>query len=128
VIAATIFYIFYETLSILTFGIINDRITPTSPQFVEWSKNFTNGGCGVIDMTDSLHNACLNACGYLTGPFFIYIFTVYRNKVMPFVSSKNASAIKVQDSQIFNGCSMGQIIKISLIRILLFALANFILS
>ena len=47
---------------------------------------------------------------------------------MPFVSSKNASAIKVQDSQIFNGCSMGQIIKISLIRILLYALANFILS
>ena len=95
-IAASIFYIFYEVLAIITFVIINDRITPTSPEFLNWSKNFTNGGCGVMDMTDSLHNACLNACGFLTGPFFIYIFTVYRNKVMPF--DKNTSKIKVQDS------------------------------
>ena len=124
-IAASIFYIFYEVLAIITFAIINDRITPTSPEFLNWSKNFTNGGCGVMDMTNSLHNACLNSCGFLTGPFFIYIFTVYRNKVMPF--DKNTSKIKVQDSQIFNGCTKTQISKISLIRILLYALANIIL-
>lgn len=88
VISLLVFYISYECLAVLTFHYINQFITPTSANFLMWSKNFTEGGCGVIDLQFSLQNKGLNDCAYLTRPFMIYIFSVYRDKVIPFQKIK----------------------------------------
>eukprot|EP00355_Strombidium_rassoulzadegani_P006459 CAMPEP_0168618296 /NCGR_PEP_ID=MMETSP0449_2-20121227/5999_1 /TAXON_ID=1082188 /ORGANISM="Strombidium rassoulzadegani, Strain ras09" /LENGTH=33 /DNA_ID= /DNA_START= /DNA_END= /DNA_ORIENTATION= len=31
-----------------------------------WKKNYSDGGCGELEMTYALQNACLNGCAYLS--------------------------------------------------------------
>lgn len=121
VIFASTFYVLYEIAAIFTFFHINGIVTPTSKDFLLWSNNYHAGGCGVLNMQFSLQNICLNGCGYLTGPFFIYIFTVYRSKVNPF-----GKDVKIHDSQQLDGPR--SIAKHSFLRLILVAIANLIWS
>lgn len=61
-----IFYISYESLSILTFLIIDQKLPINSDTVVQWRNNYEKGCNKEMDMTYSLQNACLNSCGYLT--------------------------------------------------------------
>ena len=75
------FYMAYEVVSIITFVVINNRLTPDSAEIIEWVANY-NKDCGELDMTYSLQNACLNGCAYVTFPVFAYICTIYRNRLI----------------------------------------------
>ena len=73
-------YVFYEVLSIVIFLIINSKLTPDSEQIKEYKHNYFLGGCGELDMTYALQNACLNGCAYLTIPVAMYI-SLYFHKI-----------------------------------------------
>jgi len=49
----TLFYVIYETTAIITFIVINNRISEDSEEFIFWKTNFELS-CGELDMTDAL--------------------------------------------------------------------------
>ena len=59
---ALVFFIMYEVVSIITFRQVNDKYTEDSAEVILWKKNYKDGGCGELEMTYSLQNACLNGC------------------------------------------------------------------
>lgn len=75
------FLVFYMAASIVTFKIIDAKYTPESPTVQAWIKNFSTR-CGKLDLTYSLQNASLNGCAYVVLPVFMYIFTLYRNRIL----------------------------------------------
>ena len=76
---ATLSFVAFEILSILTFFKINKKVN-NSPDLEKWKKNYEQGGCGVLDMTYALQNASLNGCGYLSLHWAAYVFLLYRDK------------------------------------------------
>jgi len=55
----------YEALAIVTFIFIDKKITGSN-ELAMWKKNYSDGGCGELEMTYALQNACLNGCAYLS--------------------------------------------------------------
>jgi hypothetical protein len=80
VVIVGLLYIFYEAASIGLFIYVNNVLSPDSDTIKKWKNNYTDGGCGELDMTYALQNACLNGCGYMTLPVFMYIALYQRNK------------------------------------------------
>jgi hypothetical protein len=50
----SVFYVFYELLSITTFLIVNAILSPDSPTLIQYKSNYEAGGCGILDMTYAL--------------------------------------------------------------------------
>lgn len=84
-----VFYLFYEALSIIVFRMVDARLTPDSTEIKLWKQNYSDGGCGTLDMTYSLQNACLNGCAYLTFGVILYICTLNRNNLISYMLKKN---------------------------------------
>ena len=49
----TLFYVVYEAIAIVTFIVINNRISEDSEEFILWKTNYEIS-CGELDMTDAL--------------------------------------------------------------------------
>ena len=75
------FYILFETASIVTYVVINDRLGLDSEKVKLWTKNFEeakDGACGKLDMTFALQNACLMGCAQLTMLWAMFVAQTYR--------------------------------------------------
>ena len=88
---ALVFFIMYEVVSIITFRQVNDKYTEDSAEVILWKKDYKDGGCGELEMTYSLQNACLNGCGYQTFFVVLYICTLYRTNIMQFFFTDDAN-------------------------------------
>lgn len=84
-------FILYEIASIIIFVQVNDRYTEDSANVILWKKNYKDGGCGELEMTYSLQNACLNGCGYQAFFVVLYICTLYRTNIMQFLFTDDAN-------------------------------------
>lgn len=82
-------------LVLLAFYLVNPQYTATSSDYITLSDNYTKAGCGPMARTAALTYNCLLIAAWITGPFMLYIFSIYRNSLMPFKSS----TVKVYDGR-----------------------------
>ena len=50
----SVFYVIFEVASIITFVVVNNKLTPESKEIQKYQLNFSKGGCGQMDMTYAL--------------------------------------------------------------------------
>lgn len=95
VICSLVFLVFYTAASIVTFEIINAKLKPESETVQAWIKNYSTS-CGKMDLTYSLQNASLNGCAFIVLPVFMYVFTLYRNRIFG-LCHRNPELVQLQD-------------------------------
>ena len=74
---ATVFYFLFEIASLITFNTVNGILTPESTTVIGYQTNFEQGGCGKMQMRNSLQTSCLNGCAVVTLPVVAYLSTLY---------------------------------------------------
>ena len=74
---ATLFYFLLEIASLITFNTVNGILTPESTTVIGYQTNFEQGGCGKMQMRNSLQTSCLNGCAVVTLPVVAYLCTLY---------------------------------------------------
>jgi hypothetical protein len=85
---ATILFIIYQAISILTYIEVNDYFVNDDEgiaKIKKWSANYKLAKeCGGDEMNleKSLQNAVLMSCGYIAFGYSIYVSTLYRLPIM----------------------------------------------
>ena len=80
-IIAIVFYFTYELMSIIAFIIVQDTVD-RSEEAKTWETNYFSHCGKSMDKTYSMASASLYSCSYLTIGIFMYLFTLYRNKLL----------------------------------------------
>jgi hypothetical protein len=88
------FYVAYELLGIVTFLMVDKKLSPDSSDVIEWKSNYKEG-CGKdLDMTYALQNGCLNGVAYATVPVACYLVYLNKNKESNVQAQEGSTSIR----------------------------------